>query len=128
MGKIIYEFRILGKYPSLNEYIEKCRKFPKAGNNMKQKYQKMIVYDILEQSDRLRLNQPIWIDYTFYEANKRRDKDNVAGFFHKVFQDALVTAKVIPNDNWLYVEGFSDHFRIDSKNPRIEVKIEEVET
>jgi len=99
---------VKGKYPSLNEYIGKCRTHPQAGNTMKHKYQNMVLADILEQTRRLRIDSKIILHYTFYEQNKKRDKDNVSGFFHKIFQDALVQARIIPNDDWKYIEGFSD--------------------
>ena len=73
----------------------------------------------------LRFKQRIFIEYNFFEPNTRRDKDNISGYFHKVFQDALVQAGAIPNDGWSTIRGFTDYFEVDRKSPRIEVVIEE---
>ena len=69
--------------------------------------------------------QRIFIEYNFFEPNSKRDKDNISGYFHKVFQDALVQAGCIPNDGWKEIRGMTDYFEIDKRNPRIEVVIEE---
>lgn len=70
-----------------------------------------------------RCKEPVTIHYTFYEPNKKRDKDNVSGFAHKVIQDALVQTKVLVNDNWDSINGYVDEFEVDRVNPRIEVTI-----
>ena len=41
--------------------------------------------------------------------------------------DALVETGVLRNDGWSEIEGFSDDFALDPKNPRVEVTIEEYE-
>ena len=51
--------------------------------------------------------------------------DNISSFGRKVIQDALVTSKVLKNDGWDEIKGYSDEFYVDSKHPRIEVLIEE---
>ena len=73
----------------------------------------------------LRFKGQIYLEYHFYEPNSRRDKDNISGYFHKVFQDALVACHAIPNDGWKEIKGWSDSFSIDRANPRIEVRITE---
>lgn len=71
--------------------------------------------------------KPVFMKYTWYEQNKRRDLDNVSSFGRKVIQDALVDTGVLKDDGWQYVVGFSDRFEVDKENPRIEVLIKEVE-
>ena len=61
-----------------------------------------------------------------YEPDKRRDLDNVSAFGRKCIQDALVDTKVLQDDGWKNIVGFTDEFYVDKKNPRIEVDIEEV--
>ena len=51
--------------------------------------------------------------------------DNVA-FARKFVQDALVRCGVLKNDGWAQVENFTDAFSVDKKNPRVEVRFEEV--
>ena len=53
-------------------------------------------------------------------------KDNIA-FAKKFIQDALVETGVLRNDGWSEIEGFTDNFALDPKNPRVEVTIEEME-
>ena len=72
------------------------------------------------------IKYPIRILYRFYEPNKRRDKDNIAGVAHKFIQDALVQCGIIKDDGWDYVVGFYDEFFIDKEKPRIEVFLYEV--
>lgn len=63
---------------------------------------------------------------TWYEANRRRDLDNVA-FGKKFIQDGLVKAGVLHNDTHHEIAGFEDSFAYDARNPRIVVEIWEVE-
>lgn len=95
---------------------------------MKQKDENRIIAEVLTQFKwRIRIEKPAYIAYRFYEPNKKRDLDNISGYFHKVFQDALVKCGVLANDGWCYITGFSDEFYCDNKNPRIEIEIREVE-
>lgn len=71
-----------------------------------------------------KLNFPVIVEITWYEKNKRRDPDNVA-FAKKFVLDSLVESGTFPGDGQRYVLGFIDHFRVDSKNPRIEITIHE---
>lgn len=111
-------------FPSLNEFIaaSKQRKGNwNAGAAMKKRDQAII----RRYLPHARLNKPVRIDYTFYEPNRRRDHDNVASYFHKVFQDALVDAGILEDDGWGYITGYSDTFYVDRKAPRILVTITE---
>lgn len=115
---------IAGKFPTLNEYILKCRVNPVVGNRFKQKWEKEILKQV---KDRKLFERPVTISYSFYEENKRRDADNVFAFFSKVFQDALVSAGVLKDDSRKYVTGFEAVFYEDKLYPRIEVEIKEKE-
>lgn len=90
-----------------------------VGNKLKKETQELISYYLPNQS----ADTPIRLIFSWYEQNKRRDKDNIA-FAKKFILDAMVNAGVIPNDGWGYVDGFEDKFYIDKDNPRIEVEIE----
>lgn len=114
---------IPGRFDGLNEFIEANRTFRgswNAGNDMKNRDQKRI----RQYLPKVHIDRPVYLEYSFYERNARRDKDNVSGYFHKIFQDALVDAGILKNDGWKNIIGFSDSFYVDKKNPRIEVYVE----
>lgn len=123
---MIYKIVIPGKFATLNEFIDANRRGKGSwnkGNEMKQKDQTALSYQIRKQMKKAKVVPPVYIKYHFHEENKRRDMDNVSGYFHKIFQDALVQSGVIANDNWKYICGFSDTFSVDTKDKRIEVEI-----
>jgi Holliday junction resolvase RusA-like endonuclease len=113
-------------FPSLNDYIHACAKSPQVGAKMKRDYQMIACNAIRKQLSRVSIKRPIKIHYFFYEPDCKRDISNVASFFVKVFEDALQDCKVIPNDNWAHVKGYTQDFEIDAVNPRVEIVIEEI--
>ena len=121
-----YKFVIDGRMPDLNDYLHECGKHPLKGAAMKRDNMNDAMWLIRQQLKRLHIDKPVRLHYLFIEPNTKRDKDNIAAFGHKVIQDALVNTKVIDNDGWKNVVGFSDDFAIDKNNPRIEVTIIEV--
>lgn len=124
MAKTTYKFIIEGRLPSLNEYCKAERTGYHCANNMKKSCQRAVEADI--RCFKLKpIKHPVTILYRFYEPNRRRDKDNIAGVAHKFIQDALVNAGILKDDGWDYVIGFSDEFYLDRKNPRIEVYLHE---
>lgn len=124
-----YKVVVDGEFASLNEFIYANRTGKgrwNKGNTMKQHDQNIIASYILEQLHKVHIDKPVNLHYTYYCKNKKKDKDNISGYFHKIFQDALVHCRIIHNDSWHYIVGFSDEFFVDNKNPRIEVIIQEV--
>ena len=121
-----HKFTVKGTLPGLNSYLKAERSFSKGhscGNDMKQQYQMLISNAIRCQLKRLHIDKPVYIRYTYYEPNKRRDLDNVAAVAHKFIQDALVKCEVIDNDGWQNIVGFEDRFYVDRTHPRIEVTL-----
>lgn len=115
---------IPGRFSGLNEFIDANRRGKghwNCGNAMKQRDQSTIMWSL----PRVRFKHKIFIRYVYYEPNTKRDKDNISGYFHKIFQDAMVQAGLIENDGWRNIDGWTDRFEVDKKNPRIEVEIEE---
>ena len=115
---------IPGRFPGLNEFIDANRRKRgrySPGNAMKQRDQHII----RQYLPKVKYKR-VFIEYTFFEPNTRRDKDNISGYFHKVFQDALVQAGCLENDGWKYIKGMADYFEVDKKDPHIEVRIREV--
>lgn len=111
--------------PGLNEYIEAERAHRQKGAEIKRQWQRAVAL-ALRQQLRAPLREPVTMRYTWYERDRRRDKDNISGFGRKVIQDALVRElHVLQNDGWSNIEGFSDRFRVDKARPRVEIEIVE---
>lgn len=119
------KFTIDGRLPALNDYTKACRTNPHVGAKMKKDTEEMIRWYILA-AHLTPADGPVFVWFTWYEKDERRDPDNVA-FGKKFIFDALVAAGILKNDNRKNVRGFQDEFRTDRKNPRIEVEIMEVE-
>lgn len=121
-----YLLTIPGTLPNLNDYIAAERTNRHKGAKMKADNGNIVAVAIRQCLRGVRIEKPVYMEYTWYEPNKRRDKDNISSFGRKVIQDALVQRGVLQGDGWKYVVGFSDRFDVDKKNPRIEVMIREV--
>lgn len=118
---------IHGRLPGLNEYTDACRTKPRAGASMKRQAQETAMWHILSQIRGHRFTKPVFLLFTFYEQDRRRDHDNVSSFARKVIQDALVKCGVLADDGWDYVTGYLDKFEVDKNNPRIVVEFIEQE-
>lgn len=127
MRKIDYEVIIPGWLPTENDYIKENRANPYKGAKFKRKYQNLCICFIKSQLRNVKITRPVQLNYTWFEKNKRRDLDNIAGFGHKIIQDALVEAGVLQNDGWNEIYHFTDTFLVDKKNPRIRLVIHEKE-
>lgn len=118
---------IPGRLPGLNEYTDANRRHAQKGATMKREAQEIVHWSILSQLRRHRFTGPVFLLFTFYEKDRRRDHDNVSSFARKVIQDALVEAGVLAGDGWGHVAGYLDRFEVDAKNPRIVVEFIEQE-
>lgn len=118
---------IPGRFEGLNEYIAAMNADRHKGNKLKRKRTEEVAWHCRAQLKGWKPKPPVRLAYLFVEPNRKRDKDNVAGFAHKVVQDGMVLARVLKNDGWDDVAGFADEFAVDKKRPRIEVIITEAE-
>lgn len=116
---------IKGTLPNLNDYITAERKHRQSAATLKRNAETQIIWQIKSQLRGVRFTRPVTMSYTWFEPNKRRDKDNVSSFGRKCIQDALVKIGALQNDGWANISGFSDSFAVDKKNPRVEVEITE---
>lgn len=112
--------KIRGKLPSLNEYINACRRNRYAGAAMKQDAERLVV---LQLGALQPIKSPVIIHFIWHEKTRRRDKDNVAAA-KKFILDAMQKARKIPNDNNRFVAGFSDRFVYGAKEYAVEIIIE----
>ena len=122
-----YKLVIMGRLDGLNDYTAANRTNPHKGGKMKKDNEETVIWAIRQQLRRLHIEKPVFLKFSWYEPNKRRDHDNVSSFGRKVIQDALVKCGVLKDDGWDYVIGFTDQFFCDRNEPRIEVLIEERE-
>lgn len=118
--KLIIPFTL----PGLNEYINAERAHRQKGANLKRDIQQAVA-PVLKRQIKRKLKEPVIMHYTWFESDRRRDKDNISAFGRKIIQDALVQIKALKNDGWANIEGFTDSFQVDAKNPRVEIEIEE---
>ena len=118
-------FTIYGRLDGLNEYTRACRSNRYKGSKMKANNEGLVIASVLCKLRNVKFNCKVNITYKWYEANKKRDLDNIA-FAKKFIQDALVKMGVLAGDGWRHISGFTDEFYIDKENPRIEVTISEV--
>lgn len=121
-----YLLVIPGRLDNLNDYITADRTNRYKGAAMKARNEALVKVAIKQQMRGIRIGEPVFMEYRWYEKNRRRDLDNISSFGRKVIQDALVQTHVLQNDGWKEIEGFSDEFFVDADNPRIEVLIREV--
>ena len=122
-----HQLTIPGRLPGLNEYTSACRTNHMTGAAMKQQSQDIVLWSIYSKMRKVHFEKPVFLLFTFYEKDKRRDRDNVASYARKVIQDALVKAGTLDDDGWDHVTGYLDRFEVDSKNPRIVVEFIEQE-
>lgn len=122
-----YLLNIPGRLDNLNDFIRAERTNRYEGGKLKSKNQEIVSLYIRKQLKGVRINKTVFMEYTWVEMDKRRDLDNISSFGRKVIQDALVNCGVLKNDGWDQISGFTDSFRVDRKNPHIEILIREVE-
>ena len=122
-----YLLIIPGRLDNLNDYISAERTNRYKGAQMKSHNEAIVINAIRKYMRGVKIEKPVFMEYRWYERNKRRDLDNASSFGRKVIQDSLVYAHVLRNDGWKEIHGFSDKFFVDEHNPRIEVLIREVE-
>lgn len=121
-----YHLTIHGRMDNLNDYISAERTNRYKGAHMKEKNQKLVIAEIMDQIRHVHIKKPVMMAYRWYEKDRRRDLDNISSFGRKVIQDALVESGVLADDGWKHIKGFSDEFYVDPCNPRIEVTIIEL--
>lgn len=107
------------RLPDANDYINECRKHWSKGAAMKKDIEKDIMLFL-----RGRYEGKIFVQFTWHEPNRKRDKDNIA-FAKKFVLDAMQKRGIIDNDK--NVAGFLDLFVYDSGKEGVDVKVEVVD-
>ena len=114
---------IPGELPSLNEIIKQSRTHWSVDAKRK-KHTEADIAVLIRQQKLKPVPSPVWITYTWYCPNKRKDPSNIAAGGRKVIEDALVSCGIIAGDGWKDMKGFFDTFWIDKYLPRVEVTIQ----
>ena len=117
-------FIVYDKLPSLNEYINACRRNPFVGANFKKKVENIVSKFIniyLARGILSPVDDPIFIFFTWSERTMRRDADNIVSA-KKYILDAMQTCNIIVNDNRKIVKGFQD-FVIEGDEDYVVVEI-----
>ena len=118
---------IPGRLPGLNEAFEAARRNKYIEAKTRHEQESTIIKCAKLCLNGWRPKGTVILHYTFYEPNKRRDKDNIAGYAMKLIQDSLVKAGYLRGDGWQYIENFDFTWAVDKSRPRVEVDIQEVE-
>ena len=94
-------------------------------NNMKRAYTERML-PLLK--DLPVFENPIILKFVLYPSNKRLcDVDNICSIHAKFFQDALVKAGKIKDDNYLFIKETRHAIgEVDTKNPRVVVYLKEL--
>lgn len=119
-------FEIMGRFPSLNDYISAERRNRHIAAKMKRTETERVKEAALSAGIPT-FSDPVTVSFRWIEPNTRRDVDNVA-FAKKFILDGLVNAGVLPSDSRKHVTGLKDDFsEVDKNSPRVVVTIEEVD-
>jgi len=117
-----YNVCISGKLPSLNEYIDICRRNKYGAANFKKEIEDNIIWKLKSQMHGVIITEPVKIEFTWHEANSKRDLDNISSA-KKFILDAFVRAGFLENDTRKCVAGFVDNFPEPNKEYKVEVKL-----
>ena len=96
-----------GRLPGLNEVTAANRRNRYAGAKQKARVEDALVAQL--PAARATVPAGCHWRFTWYEADRRRDPDNIASATKFIF-DALQAAGVLPNDNWHYVTALEHRF------------------
>ena len=97
-------------------------------NTEKTKNEKIIRNCLLKQNmGKVRIEKPIAIHYMIYAKDKKHDRQNLGSCLDKCFCDAFQTLKILRNDGWNDIVKIDFDYDIDSKNPRAEIVITELD-
>lgn len=104
--------------------LKKMRVF----NPEKVKNEKIIRQCLIKQGmAKVKIEKPIAIHYMIYAKDKKHDRQNLGSCLDKCFCDALQTMKILRNDGWNDIVKLSFDYDVDSKDPRAEITITELE-
>ena len=108
-------FKINQKLPSLNDYINACRKNKYVGARFKQDIDAMCQFYCRSFKNKNgKITAPVYLYFEWHENSKRRDWDNVQSA-KKYILDAMQKCELIENDNPKHVKGIWDNVIYDNQ-------------
>ena len=114
---------IPGQLPGLNDITDTARANIRQAARQKREYTDRVAW--CAKSAKLPHMEKVDVKITWFEPNKKRDKDNInAGI--KFILDGLVVAGVLDNDGWKQIGTITHDVQVDKLNPRVEVELQEV--
>ena len=129
---MMQRFVIEGRLDGLNEYTAACRAKAKGGARLKRDNEAR-VREAIRSAHLAPMSTPILVHITWVEGMKEgarrfvpRDKDNIR-FAAKFILDALVAEGVIADDGWRFVDGIADTYRLNRSEPKVIVRLENLE-
>lgn len=118
-----YLLNIQGVMPGLNDYSTAERAHRQIAAKMKKTETERVAWAAKQQLPVF--TKMIHLTIIYREKKRNRDKDNIA-FAKKFILDGLKDSGRIPNDGWAWIDGWSESFVVDAKDPGITVIIKEV--
>jgi Holliday junction resolvase RusA-like endonuclease len=113
---------IEGELTSLNEIIAAAKVHYGKYSSMKKEETNAVAWP----AKKLSCYSAVKLEITWYCKNRRKDPDNIAAAVKFIF-DGLVKAGKLENDGWEENKGWTNIFKVDKKNPRVEIVIQEQE-
>jgi Holliday junction resolvase RusA-like endonuclease len=111
---------IPGELPTMNEIIDASKTNKFVFHTMKKQTQEVCM--LASMADCQHKYEKIYLKITYYRTNRRYDPDNIAAG-KKFILDGLQQAGIIDNDGWKNVTGWEETWKVDKKNPRVEVEL-----
>ena len=109
--------------PALNQVLDAGKAHWSRYAKLKKEYSTLV--SILAKIQLRPVQERVRIGFRWYCRDRRKDPDNICSA-KKFVLDGLIAANILKNDGWKQVASFSDNFKVDAVNPRIEVTISEI--
>lgn len=117
---------IPGELPDMNQIIKMSKQHYGSYSRKKKIYTEEVAKACLSVKNK-KISGKVAVTCEWMARNRRKDPDNISAGV-KFILDGIVEAGILPNDGWSQVEKIDHYFKVDKRNPRVEVTIREVES